>query len=96
MGGEETVNWPEAVIALSAIVTGTLMITIIITVVAWQLFSSWRARMSVAREQAYQRLAQESVEAQRTAAEGLRVMAADIAELRQRAAEIERMLREVG
>lgn len=96
METEAATNWPEAIVALSAIVTGTLMVTVIVTVVAWQLFSSWRARMSVAREQAYQQLAQEAVAAQRAASEGLRAVADDLAELRERTAEIERMLREVG
>jgi len=86
---------PEAAIAIVSTIAVFLTVTIIICVVVWQIFATARARMSVAREEAYRQLAEESAQAlDRTAAELERHTAA-VDELRARTAELERMLKEV-
>ncbi len=64
-------------------------------VIIWQVFATFRARMSVAREEAYRELAKSATEAQQQSADGLKTVLAELAEVRQRAMEIERILREV-
>lgn len=85
-------SWPDAAIAIFGIV----LVTTVLTVVIWQLFGTWRARMSVAREAAYRQLADEATAVQRRMADGLERAAAELSELRVRTAELERMLKEVG
>jgi hypothetical protein len=85
-------EWPEAMIAVG----GIAMVTIIVAIAIWQVLLSWRTRMSIAREEAYRKLAEESVAAQRQAGEGLRDTATKLTQLEQRTSELERMLKEVG
>jgi hypothetical protein len=66
------------------------------TIVVWQLLVTWRSRMSIAREEAYRKLAEQVVEAQAKTADSLETATADLADLRRRMAEVERMLKEVG
>jgi hypothetical protein len=66
------------------------------TVVVWQLLVTWRSRMSIAREEAYRKLAEQVAEAQAKTADSLETATADLADLRRRMAEVERMLKEVG
>jgi len=80
-----TTSWPEAVIAI----VGILFVTTVITAAIWQVFATWRARMTVAREAAYRKLAEEATEAQRRAVD-------ELAEISARTKELERMLKEVG
>jgi hypothetical protein len=49
-------SWPDAAVAIAGI---ALVGTVIVTVV-WQTLSTWRARITVAREQAYRRLAEDT------------------------------------
>ncbi|MGE5595989.1 MAG: hypothetical protein ACM3S1_08145 [Hyphomicrobiales bacterium] len=65
-------------------------------VIAWQIFATWRAKMSVAREDAYRQLAAEATEAQRRTASELERAAFELQQLRATTAELERMLKEVG
>lgn len=88
-------SWPEAWIAIISVAGGITMITVIAAVLIWQVASTWRARMSVAREEAYKRLAQESSDAQHRATATLEAISRDLAELRERTAEMERLLKEV-
>jgi hypothetical protein len=88
----ETTSWPEAAIAI----VGIVFVTTVLTVVIWQIFGTWRARVSVAREAAYRQLADEATAVQRRMAEGLERAAAELSELRARTTELERMLKEVG
>ena len=67
-----------------------------ITIAIWQLFATLRARMAVAREEAYRELAQESTDTQRRTAEALERTVAELTDLRQRTSELERVLKEVG
>ena len=89
---EDGTSWSEAVIGAVAV----FMFFAAVIVVVWQLAATRRARMSVAREEAYRKLAEEVVAAQRQTGQALERTAAELAELRARTAEVERMLKEVG
>jgi hypothetical protein len=66
------------------------------TVLIWQGMATWRARMSIAREAAYRQLADDAVKAQERTADRLDRAVAELTDLRQRTAELERLLKEVG
>ena len=85
-------NSSEAIAALGFF----FAIAVIGSVLIWQGMTTWRARMSVAREAAYRQLADDSVRAQERTADRLDRAAAELTELRQRTAELERLLKEVG
>jgi hypothetical protein len=87
----DATSWSEAAIAIA----GILFVTTVATVVVWQIFGTWRARMSVAREEAYRRLAEEATAAQQRIAGEQRKVAEELAELRGRVGAIEKLLREV-
>jgi len=89
---EDTTSWSEAVIGATAVAGffGLLIVAV------WQLAASWRARISVAREEAYRKMAEEVVAAQRQTTQALEQMATELAGLRARTTEVERMLKEVG
>lgn len=82
--GDGGTAWSDAGIAIAGIV----FVTTVATVAIWQIFGTWRARMIVAREDAYRKLAEEASAAQQN-------IAADLAEVRDRVRAIERLLREV-
>lgn len=82
------VTWPE----VSIPIVGMLFIGSIVVVMIWQTFATWRARMSVMREEAYQRLADEAIQAQRRTAEELTKAVAELTELRKRTSEMERQV----
>jgi hypothetical protein len=88
---EPNVDWPEAMIAVG----GIAMVTIIVVVSIWQIFLSWRAKMSVAREEAYRQLAETSAEAQQDLSGRQQRMSEDLAAVSQRLANIERILQQV-
>ena len=88
----DSTSWPEAAIAIF----GILFVTTVITVVVWQIFGTWRARMSVAREAAYRQLAEETTAAQRRMTESVERVAGKLSELRIRTTEVERLLKEVA
>jgi len=70
-------------------VLGTLaLMTVIIVVSIWQFASTQRAKASIAREEAYRRLAEDAVKTQTEIAEALK-------EMRPQLAAIEKLLREV-
>jgi len=88
----EDISWPEAIIA----VAGVAMITVIVTIAIQQVLASWRARMSIAREEAYRKLAEESTAAAaRLAAEQGRI-SESLKTITERLSGIEKVLREVG
>ncbi len=87
----EPTSWSDAWIAIA----GILMVTTVITVVVWQSLGTWRARMAVSRENAYRQLAEEATTAQRSVAEQQQMIIAELADVRARMSEIERMLRDV-
>ena len=86
----------ETAIAITGIIAGSLLATIVISIIVWQLAGAWRTRMAVGREKAFQELAHEMAESQRRTAAGTQQILDELADLRSRTAEIERMLREVG
>jgi hypothetical protein len=85
-------DWAQASIAIA----GITFITIVVSVLIWQIFATGRTGLSAKRENAYKKLAEESAEAQNRIAAGLEKTAAELAELRQRTAELERLLKDVG
>jgi hypothetical protein len=91
-GGSDDMTWPLAFIATAFFTC----IAVVVTVILWQSFVTYRARMSVARENAYKQLAEDSVRAQERTADRLERTVAELTDLRQRTAELERLLKEVG
>jgi hypothetical protein len=87
----DSIDWPEAMIAVG----GIAMITIIVVVSIWQIFLSWRAKMSVAREEAYRSLAETSTAAQQALSEQQHRMSEDLTAVSQRLANIEHILQQV-
>jgi hypothetical protein len=85
-------DWSGAAIGATAV---AFFFTAVIVVV-WQVGASWRARISAAREESYRKLVEDAVAWQRQATVALERMAAELAELRARTAEVERVLKEVG
>lgn len=69
--------------------------TIVIVVVIWQSFLTRRARMSVEREEAYRKLAEQATASQQKTAIEEQKIAEGVEELRVRVAAIEKILRDV-
>lgn len=67
-----------------------------ISVVAWQLASTYRARMSVAREEAYKEMAHKTTIAMERTAARLDEQSATLGQLQGRVAEIEGLLKDIG
>lgn len=89
-------NAAETAIAIVAVAGGLLAFTIVATIWVWQYMASSRARAFAASEDAYRTLAEEMSESQRRSAVYLEELREDVAALRPRIEEIERMIREVG
>jgi small-conductance mechanosensitive channel len=85
-------SWPEAAIAIA----GVLFVTVVLSMLLWQVFATGRTGLSARRENAYKRLAEEATEAQRKTAVHLEKTMSELAQLRQQTSELERLLREVG
>ena len=86
----------EADVVMMAIFMGSVLATIVGSVLVWQLVGAWRTRMAVGREQAYQELVDEMAKSQRRTDTNLQRVLDEMVDLRNRTAEIERMLKEVG
>jgi hypothetical protein len=84
-------SWPEAAIAIA----GIAFVTIVVSVALWQIFATGRTSISGRRDSTYRKLAEETTELQRRNTEVLEKAVAELAELRQRTAELERVLKEV-
>ncbi len=82
----------EAAIAVTGVAFGCLLVIVAV----WQIASVLRARMSGPREEAYRKMAEEVVAVQRQTTEALDRMTSELTELRERTAEVERLLKEVG
>jgi len=93
---DDALTGEETAIAITAIAAGSLMITIIAGIATWQLIGAWRTRMAVGREKAYQELSDEMAKSQRRTDLNVQRLLDEMVELRNRTAEIERMLKEVG
>jgi hypothetical protein len=85
-------SWPDAIVAVG----GIAMITIIVAVATWQGFAAWRARMSIAREEAYRQLAEENLSAQTRLAVQQQRLADDLTSINERVTGIEKLLKDVG
>jgi Na+-transporting methylmalonyl-CoA/oxaloacetate decarboxylase gamma subunit len=84
-------SWADASIAIA----GVAFVTIVISIVVWQIFATGRTGISAKRENAYQKLAEESAEAQRKTAEQLEKATSELTQLRRQTTELERVLKEV-
>ena len=82
--------------ALTIIVSGLTAMTLVVTVIIWQIFATAKAKISVQREEAYKKLATDSAEALQQTASTLDRAVRELIELRSRATEVERLLKEVG
>jgi hypothetical protein len=49
-------GWPDAAVAIA----GIALVGTVAVVIVWQALGTWRARMSVGREEAYRRLAEQT------------------------------------
>jgi hypothetical protein len=84
-------SWADASIAIA----GVAFITIVISIVVWQIFATGRTGISAKRENAYRKLAEESAEAQRRTADQLEKATSELAQPRRQTTELERVLKEV-
>lgn len=85
-------SWPEASVA----VAGVLFVTVVAGMLIWQIFATGRTGLSAKRENAYQELAEASGESQNRTAAALEQAVGELAELRRRMTELERLLKDVG
>lgn len=76
------------------------LVAIILVAIIWQVFKTAQTKTAAdatfAQEAAYRTLAEGAVRAQQSTAEWQRKMATDLADLRDRVAAMEKLLREVG
>lgn len=72
-----------------------VLVTIVIVVVIWQSFVTRRARMSVEREEAYRRLAEQAGDAIQKTADVQQKTSEVLEDMRARLAAIEKILRDV-
>jgi hypothetical protein len=93
---ETELSGEEAAIAIIAVIGGCIVFALVAGIVAWQLLGAWRTRMAVGREKAYQELSDEMAKSQRRTDLNVQRLLDEMVELRNRTAEIERMLKEVG
>lgn len=84
--------WPLAIFLVGLF----FAIAAVLIVLVWQGAITWRARQAVAREGAYRQLADDAIRAQERTADRLERAIADLTEIRQKTAELERLLKEVG
>lgn len=71
------------------------LLTTVITVTIIQIGANWRAKMSVAREREYRRLAEDGVAAQQRTERRLDELADRLVDIQTRVTAIERVLKEV-
>ena len=84
-------SWPDAAVAM----TGVLLVLSVVVTLIIAVAATLRARMSVAREGAYRKLAEDSTAAQHRTADQLERAIAELGELRSRTGEIERLMKAV-
>lgn len=86
-------DFPWALAAI--VVTMFIMVGSVIAIAIWQGMATWRARMHIAREEAYRKLAENTEATNSRTADLLASIRNDVADLRTRTAELERMMKEV-
>jgi hypothetical protein len=79
---------PMAIPGMNFVLGLLVLITVIIVVSIWQFATTQRAKASIAREEAYRKLAEESLKTQTEIADALK-------EMRPKLAAVEKLLREV-
>ena len=84
-------DWSDAAIALG----GIAFVTIVISVIVWQIFATGRTAVSSSGEKAYRKIAEDAANAQVRVASELERMNAELAELRRQTAELQRVLTQV-
>lgn len=84
-------HWPDAMIAIA----GIALVTIVAAVAIWQGLGTWRARIAVAREDAYRQLAERTSAAEASLAEQQAHTVTQLRAINERLAGIEKVLREV-
>jgi flagellar biosynthesis/type III secretory pathway M-ring protein FliF/YscJ len=84
-------SWPEAAVAMA----GVFLVLAVAVALIVSIASTVRARMSVQRELAYRKLAEDSAAAQHRTADQLERAIAELSELRTRTGELERLIKAV-
>jgi hypothetical protein len=84
-------SWPEAAVAMA----GVFLVLAVAVALIVSIASTVRARMSVQRELAYRKLAEDSAGAQHRTADQLERAIAELSELRTRTGELERLIKAV-
>jgi hypothetical protein len=84
-------QWPEAAI----VIAGIFLVIAIAVPLIWQVAATVRARATVQREEAYRKLAEDSVDAQRRTAEQLERAVAELSAIGSRTGELERLIKTV-
>ena len=84
-------TWPDTLLGTA----GIALVTVVLSVLIWQIFATGRTGLSARREKAYQALAEEATAAQRQTAEELERTSAELAQLVARTSELERLLQAV-
>lgn len=84
-------EWPDAAIAIA----GILLVIAVAVAIIFSIASTLRARMSLQREQAYRKLAEDSQLAMTRTATELERAVAELGELKVRTGELERVLKAV-
>lgn len=80
----------------AVLIVGIILVVGVGGLVACAWAWAWRGRTALVQEEAYQRLAEESGTAQRRTAFELTQIAEDVADMRTRLVEMERLLKDVG
>lgn len=92
----ESISSNEVPVAIAFMAAAGLVVTVVGGILVWQLLGAWRTRMAVGRERAYQELADEMAKSQRRTESNVQRVLDELVDLRNRTAEIERVLKEVG
>ncbi|RFS87312.1 hypothetical protein D0T12_03495 [Actinomadura spongiicola] len=82
--------WGILIGAVLFIVIGAVAIVLI-----WQVFATWRAKVQLAREDAYRKLAERSLRTEMETREDLLRISENLADLQKRMTSIERVMREI-
>ncbi|MFI0480211.1 hypothetical protein [Actinomadura sp. 9N215] len=83
--------------AWGIIIGGVLFIVVgaVAIVLIWQVFATWRAKVQLAREDAYRKLAERSITTEMETREDLLRISENLADLQKRMTSIERVMREI-
>lgn len=83
---------------LTAMVAGSVLFLVvgaIAVVLIWQVFATWRAKVLLAREDAYRKLAERSIVTEMETREDLLKLSENMADLQKRMISIEKVMREI-